>query len=204
MTKVTERKSCLICFVSFICENTHKIWYKNLWNWLCYWNYLTFWPLPRAKFIFAVARPMHVSNSHTSFGWIWSNDSGGDITDRRRDRIWFLNPKHPQITPLGHDPGNRIKSCLICFVSFICEYTHKIWYKHLWNWFVIEIKWYMTIWPFPRAPGGGAKKISVARPIHMSNSVLLLLLLGVGGDDDDHYHYCHLQYKMAGLCSLSK
>ena len=47
----------------------------------------------------------------------------------------------------------------------------------------------------------------------MSNSVLLtnlLLLLGVGGDDDDnhhydnHYHYCQLQYKMAGLCKLSK
>ena len=28
MTKVTEWKSCLICFVSFICENTHKVWYK--------------------------------------------------------------------------------------------------------------------------------------------------------------------------------
>ena len=33
MTKGTEWKSHLICFVSFICENTHKIWYKNLWNW---------------------------------------------------------------------------------------------------------------------------------------------------------------------------
>ena len=38
MTQGTEWKSRLICFVSFICENTHKVWYKNLWNWLCNWN----------------------------------------------------------------------------------------------------------------------------------------------------------------------
>ena len=37
--------------------------------------------------------------------------------------------------------------------------------------FVIEIKWYLTFWPLPRAPGGGAKKkFDVARPIHVSNS----------------------------------
>ena len=54
--------------------------------------YLTFWPLPRApgggaKKKFDVARPIHVSNSHTKFGWISSNGLGGDsITDRRTDR----------------------------------------------------------------------------------------------------------------------
>ena len=53
--------------------------------------YLTFWPLPRspdgrAKNFFAVARPIHVSSSHTKFGWISSNGLGGDsITDRRTD-----------------------------------------------------------------------------------------------------------------------
>ena len=32
----------------------------------------------------AVARPIHVSNLHTKFGWISSNGFGGDIvTDRR-------------------------------------------------------------------------------------------------------------------------
>ena len=36
---------------------------------------------------FDVARPIHVSNSHTKFGWISSNSLGGDsITDRRADR----------------------------------------------------------------------------------------------------------------------
>ena len=53
--------------------------------------YLTFWPLLRApgggaKKKFDVARPIHVSNSHTKFGWISSNGLGGDsITDRRTD-----------------------------------------------------------------------------------------------------------------------
>ena len=36
--------------------------------------------------------------------------------------------------------------------------------------FVIEIK-YLTFWPLPRAPGGGAKIFFyVARPIYVSNS----------------------------------
>ena len=34
----------------------------------------------------AVAHPIHVSNSHTKFGWISSNGLGGDsVTDRRTD-----------------------------------------------------------------------------------------------------------------------
>ena len=33
-----------------------------------------------------VARPIHVSNSHTKFGWISSDGLGGDrVTDRRKD-----------------------------------------------------------------------------------------------------------------------
>ena len=35
---------------------------------------------------YAVTRPIHVSNSHTKFGWISSNNLGGDsITDRQTD-----------------------------------------------------------------------------------------------------------------------
>ena len=54
--------------------------------------YLTFWPLPRAPGggainFFYVAHPIHVSNSHTKFGWISSNGLGGDsITDGRMNR----------------------------------------------------------------------------------------------------------------------
>ena len=52
--------------------------------------YLTFWSLPRGRGQkqFDVARPIHVSNSHTKFGWISSNGLGRDsITDRRTDAI---------------------------------------------------------------------------------------------------------------------
>ena len=43
-------------------------------------------PRGRGKKKCAVARPIHVSNSHTKFGWISSNGLGGDsITDGRTD-----------------------------------------------------------------------------------------------------------------------
>ena len=74
MTQVTEWKSRLICHRSFICEKIHKVWLKNLWNWLCYW-YLTFWPSPQAlggrdPKNCAGACAIYVSNSHTKSGWI--------------------------------------------------------------------------------------------------------------------------------------
>ena len=46
----------------------------------------------------------------------------------------FSTPQHPQVPALGHDPGNKIKFCSICFLSFICENTYKVLYKYLWNW----------------------------------------------------------------------
>ena len=103
MTQATELKFRLICFVSFICENIHKVWYKNLWNWHGNRNLMIFdlWPHPKvtrggAKFFFAVARPIHVSSSHSKFVWISSNGLGGDsITDRQQVGIWFLTLKHP-------------------------------------------------------------------------------------------------------------
>ena len=43
-------------------------------------------PRGRGKKIVYVARPIHVSNSHTKFGWISSNGLGGDsITDGQTD-----------------------------------------------------------------------------------------------------------------------
>ena len=52
--------------------------------------YLTFWPFLRApeggaKKFFVVACHIHVSNSHTEFGWISSSGLGDSITDRRTD-----------------------------------------------------------------------------------------------------------------------
>ena len=43
-------------------------------------------PRGRGKKKCAVAHPIHVSNSHTKFGWISSNGLGGDsVTDGRTD-----------------------------------------------------------------------------------------------------------------------
>ena len=95
MTQAAKWKSRLICFISFICEKIHKVWCKNLWNWFCNWNLMIFidiWPFGPSPGPqggggkkCAVARPIHVSNFRTKFGWISSNGLGGDsLTDRRR------------------------------------------------------------------------------------------------------------------------
>ena len=43
----------------------------------------------------------------------------------------FLTPPAPRSPTPGHDLGNRMKFCSICFLSFICENTHTVWYKNL-------------------------------------------------------------------------
>ena len=44
----------------------------------------------------AVARPFHVSNSHTKLGWILSNGLGGDsVTDGRTDGWRRSQYPHP-------------------------------------------------------------------------------------------------------------
>ena len=46
----------------------------------------------------------------------------------------FLPPWHPQrpkSNPLGMTQATGLKSRLICFVSFICENKHKVWYKNI-------------------------------------------------------------------------
>ena len=61
----------------------------------------------------------------------------------------FLTPQHPQVPPLGHDPSNRIK-ILFNIISFICENTHKVWYKNLWNWHGIWNLMLFDFWPHPK------------------------------------------------------
>ena len=66
--------------------------------------------------------------------------------------------------------ATELKSRLIClYLSFVRTNT-KFSIKIFEIDFVIEINWYLTFWPLPRATGGGAKKwIAVARPIYVSN-----------------------------------
>ena len=47
----------------------------------------------------------------------------------------ILNPQHPQIEPLGHDPGHRLKILFDMFYIYICENTHTVGLKI----FVIEV-----------------------------------------------------------------
>ena len=153
--------------------------------------YLTFWPIPKApgggtKKIFYVARSIHVSNSHTKLGWIWSNGLGGDsITDRQQDGIWFWPLSTPKSYPWAWPrQQNKKPGWYVLYLSFVRTHT-KFWIKIFEIDFVIEIKWFLTFWPLPRAPGGGAKKKYVARHIHVSNSRTKFGWIssnGLGGD----------------------
>ena len=49
MTQAVEWKSRLICYISFICKKIHKVWFKNLWNWLCNSDSMIFDLLPPPK-----------------------------------------------------------------------------------------------------------------------------------------------------------
>ena len=132
------------------------------------------WPLPRApgggaKKKYA-ARPIHVSNSHTKYGWISSNGLGGDsIMDRQQDGIWFWPLSTPSPTTRAW-PRQQNKNPIWCvlYLSFVITHT-KFGIKIFIIDFVIKIKWHLTFGPLPSAPVGGAKK-NVARPIYVSNS----------------------------------
>ena len=104
---------------------------------------------------FAVARPIHVSNSHTKFGWISSNGLGG----QQREGIWFC----PLSTTRAW-PRWQIKNPVwyVLYLSFVRTHT-KFGIKIFEIDFVI--KWYLTFWPLWRG-----KRIALARPIHVSNS----------------------------------
>ena len=143
MTLATEWIFCSICFLSFICESTHKVWYKNLWN----WHVNDIWPRPKVTIL--------------TLGWkcylhfvllVIPDDLICYITMFKKKLFDPLgtHPQCPKVPPLGHDPGDRIKSHLICFVSFICENTHKIWYKNLWNWHGNRNLMIFDLWPHPK------------------------------------------------------
>ena len=148
MTLATEWKFCSICFLSFICEYTHKVWYKNLWNWHVNDN----WP-----FYLALMSP------------VWPYDENFTCHPRRfdiqHDHVWKKNILAPWAPPAPQSPTpgawpreqKEIPVWYVLYLSFVRTHT-KFGIKIFEIDFVIEIKWYLTFWPFPRAPGGGAKK----------------------------------------------
>ena len=70
----------------------------------------------------------------------------------------------PCPSPEGMTHATELISRLICFVSFLCGSTHKVWYK---TDFLIKIKRYLTLLT---PPEGRGQKNDVARPIHVRNS----------------------------------
>ena len=67
-------------------------------------------PLPEGQ-KYAVARPNHMGNSHTQFGWISSESLGGDsVTDRRTEEapstVAFLEDIDSKVTIL------KTKTCV--------------------------------------------------------------------------------------------
>ena len=102
----------------------------------------------------------------------------------------FFDPLGSPSAPKSHPwewPGGQNENPIwyVLYLSFVRTHT-KFGIKIFEIDFVIEFKWYLTFWPLPKAPGGGAKrKFAVARPIHVSNSHTKLgwiLSKGLGGD----------------------
>ena len=115
-----------VFFLFYICENTHKVWYKNLWN----WHVNDIWPHPKV----------------TSLTLRWKFYLHSVLLVIPVDLIYYMTmfeiffltplgtPSAPKFHPWGMTQGTEWKSRLISFVSFIFENTHKVWYKNLWNW----------------------------------------------------------------------
>ena len=162
LTQAAEWKFRLICYISLSCEKIHKVWFKNLWNLVFNSDLMIFDLLapgggnPKNG---AFAYAIHDSNSHTKSGWI------------SEKKIW-PPPPTPHGTPKSHPWGMtqaaKLKSRLICFISFICEKTHKVWFKNLWNWLS---NWNLMIFndilpfgPYPGPQGVAQKKMCCCKP----------------------------------------
>ena len=161
MTQATEWKSNLICFISFNCEKTHKVWLKKslkLTLWLRFNDIWPFGPSPGPQGVgtkknCAVACAIDVSYPHTKSGWISE---------------YFFFTTQPPTVPSSPTQAREWKSHLICFISFICEKTHKVWFKNLWNWLCNwNLMIFNNIWPFGPSPGpqgAGPKKMCRCTP----------------------------------------
>ena len=157
----------------------------NLWNWQGNQNLMIFdlWPHPKVtsltlgwKFYLhsvLLVIPVYLIYHMTMF-----------------EKKIFLTPLGTPV-PQSPTPGawprgqNENPVWYVLYLSFVRTHT-KFCIKIFEIDFVIEIKWYLTFWPLPRAPGGGAqKKFDVALPIHVSNSHTKFDWIssnGLGGD----------------------
>ena len=136
---------------------------KNLWNWHGNQNLMIFDLLtspqghqldPRMKILLALCSARHPNRFNMPHDHVWKKI--------------FLTPWAPP-APLSPTPGawprqqNKNPVWYVLYLSFVGTHT-KFGIKILEIDFFIEIKWYLTFWPLPRAPGGGAKKSCCCMP----------------------------------------
>ena len=120
---------------------------------------LIFDPSPRPQ---GTGTPKNVL-VHVPFMWVTHTPN---LVEFRKK----LTPQPPTVSPSptpGHDPGGRMK------IPYDMLYIFHLWEdtQCLVQDFVIQIKWYLTFWSLPKAPGGRDPKIGAgACAIHVSNS----------------------------------
>ena len=140
--------------MSFYCENTNKVWYENLWNWLCKWNFI---------FDLLTSTQGHQFDLRVTFCSVHHPRQFDVPHDHAQKKELTPGlPRHSQVSPLGHDPGIRTK---IPFGMF-----HNLLFIRTPTKFRINF-WKKLPLPPPQGPRGQAKDFfAVARPIHVSNS----------------------------------
>ena len=174
MTQGAEWKSRLICYISFICEKIHKVWFKNLWNWLCNSDLKIFYLLPLLPFGPSPgpqgAWTQKMVLLHMPFMQVTHTPNLVEFRKKKKKKKIDRATPHgtPKSHPWGMTQAAKWKSHLICFISFICEKTHKVWFKNLWNWLSNwNLMIFNYIWPFGPSPGpqgAGQKKMCHCTP----------------------------------------
>ena len=63
--------------------------------------------------------PVHVP-------FMWVTHTPNLVEFRKKKNLTPNPPRYPQVPPLGMTQAAEWKSCLICYISFICEKIHKV------------------------------------------------------------------------------
>ena len=124
MTQAIERNSRLIFFISLICEKTHKVWFKNIWNRISNWDLMIFDLLAPPKGHRGGWGPKQMCRCMWhSCKWLthqfWLNFK----------KIYILTPnplRSPKVPPLGHEwprQPNENPVWYVLYLSFVSRHT---------------------------------------------------------------------------------
>ena len=127
MTPATEWKFCLICFLLFV--KTHTKFGIKIFEIDMVTEFNDFWPHPKVTSLTLGWKfYLHFVLLVIPVNWICH------MTMFKKKLTPWEPPEPSKSHPLGMTQATKWNFRLICFVSFICENTHKVWYKNLWNW----------------------------------------------------------------------